>query len=151
MRYHLHQVRHKTLCRLNWQWRHMSCVRNDKTSKYQGIYTCIQVYILYLPLIHDDCDKSLHAHLKWTAWFVVVIYACTPTITIFSLTFIYKSEIHNIFVNNESLHVKFAWGCACCLETVLQNENVFSFLFYPRTWHNHIFFYSALFITDIFL
>lgn len=74
-----------------------------------------------------------------------------PTITIFSLTFIYKSEIHNIFVNNESLHVKFAWGCACCLETVLQNENVFSFLFYPRTWHNHIFFYSALFITDIFL
>lgn len=68
-----------------------------------------------------------------------------PTITIFSLTFIYKSEIHNIFVNNESLHVKFAWGCACCLETVLQNENVFSFLFLSENMaQSYFFLFSAI-------
>lgn len=61
------------------------------------------------------------------------------------------SEIHKFFVKNESLHGKFAEGCACCLKIVLQNQNVFSFIFHSRTWQQFITFYSALFITDIFL
>lgn len=67
-----------------------------------------------------------------------------PTITIFSLTFIYKSEIHNIFVNNESLHVKFAWGCALFGNCFAKWKCVFFSFLSENMAQSYFFLFSAI-------